>query len=48
MISRLIRFAKGDPLKIVMATAIITLIVALDGDGFSNFHDNSHGFVANL
>ncbi|WP_062232339.1 CitMHS family transporter [Fictibacillus sp. FJAT-27399] len=37
MISRLIRFAKGDPLKIVMATAVITLIVALDGDGSATF-----------
>ncbi|KRF51936.1 citrate transporter [Bacillus sp. Soil745] len=37
MISRLIRFAKGDPLKIVMATAFITLIVALDGDGSATF-----------
>ncbi|MFE0505342.1 CitMHS family transporter [Peribacillus butanolivorans] len=37
MISRLIRFAKGDPLKIVMATAIITLVVALDGDGSATF-----------
>lgn len=37
MISRLIRFAKGDPLKIVVATAIITLIVALDGDGSATF-----------
>ncbi|SIR70280.1 citrate-Mg2+:H+ or citrate-Ca2+:H+ symporter, CitMHS family [Peribacillus simplex] len=37
MISRLIRFANGDPLKIVMATAIITLVVALDGDGSATF-----------
>ncbi|MFD6209468.1 CitMHS family transporter [Peribacillus sp. NPDC060253] len=37
MISRLIRFAKGDPLKIVMATAFITLVVALDGDGSATF-----------
>ncbi|MGG3558412.1 citrate:proton symporter [Peribacillus frigoritolerans] len=37
MITRLIRFAKGDPLKIVMATAIITLVVALDGDGSATF-----------
>ncbi|MGE7760325.1 CitMHS family transporter [Peribacillus sp. NPDC097895] len=37
MISRLIRFAKGDPLKIVMATSFITLVVALDGDGSATF-----------
>ncbi|MFJ8066614.1 CitMHS family transporter [Psychrobacillus sp. NPDC096426] len=37
MISTLLRFAKGDPLKIVVATAIITLIVALDGDGSATF-----------
>lgn len=37
MISTLLKFAKGDPLKIVVATAIITLIVALDGDGSATF-----------
>lgn len=37
LITRLIRFAKGDPLKIVVATAIITLVVALDGDGSATF-----------
>ena len=37
MISRLIRFAKGDPLKIVMATSFITLVVALDGDESATF-----------
>ncbi|MFJ8234306.1 CitMHS family transporter [Ureibacillus sp. NPDC094379] len=37
MISTLLKFAKGDPLKIAVATAIITLIVALDGDGSATF-----------
>ncbi|MGX9134870.1 CitMHS family transporter [Rummeliibacillus sp. JY-2-4R] len=37
LISRLIKFTKGDPLKIVVATAIITLLVALDGDGSATF-----------
>ncbi|SDN04968.1 citrate-Mg2+:H+ or citrate-Ca2+:H+ symporter, CitMHS family [Fictibacillus solisalsi] len=37
MIAKLIQLTKGDPLKIVMATAVITLIVALDGDGSATF-----------
>jgi citrate-Mg2+:H+ or citrate-Ca2+:H+ symporter, CitMHS family len=37
IISRIIRTVKGDPLKIVMGTAILTLLVALDGDGATTF-----------
>ncbi|MDN4492619.1 CitMHS family transporter [Ureibacillus aquaedulcis] len=37
IISRIIRIVKGDPLKIVIGTAIVTMIVALDGDGASTF-----------
>lgn len=37
MIARILRFVKGDPLKVVMATAIITILVGLDGDGSSTF-----------
>ncbi|MFY0542554.1 CitMHS family transporter [Brevibacillus sp. H7] len=37
IISRTMRLVKGDPLKVVVGTAIITLIVALDGDGASTF-----------
>ncbi|MFP7226347.1 CitMHS family transporter [Priestia filamentosa] len=37
MVSRILTFVKGDPLKVVMATAIITIIVGLDGDGSSTF-----------
>jgi citrate-Mg2+:H+ or citrate-Ca2+:H+ symporter, CitMHS family len=37
IISRIIRIVKGDPLKIVMGTAIVTMLVALDGDGASTF-----------
>jgi CitMHS family citrate-Mg2+:H+ or citrate-Ca2+:H+ symporter len=37
MISRMIRIVKGDPLKIVIGTAIVTMLVALDGDGASTF-----------
>lgn len=37
MISQILKLVKGDPLKIVLATAIITMIVALDGDGSSVF-----------
>ncbi len=37
MIGKILGFVKGDPLKVVMATAIITILVGLDGDGSSTF-----------
>jgi len=33
MIRRLLRFVKGDPLKVALATAVLTMAVSLDGDG---------------
>ena len=36
-ITRMIRLVKGDPLKVTVGTAVITMIVALDGDGASTF-----------
>lgn len=33
----ILRFAKGDPLKVIMGTALLTLIVHLDGDGTATF-----------
>jgi CitMHS family citrate-Mg2+:H+ or citrate-Ca2+:H+ symporter len=32
-----LKLAKGDPLKVIMGTCIITLIVALDGDGAATY-----------
>ncbi len=37
IITRIIRYAKGDPLKVVMGTAILTMMVHLDGDGTATF-----------
>ncbi|MFP7735561.1 CitMHS family transporter [Priestia aryabhattai] len=37
MISCILNIVKGDPLKVVMATAVITMFVGLDGDGSSTF-----------
>jgi citrate-Mg2+:H+ or citrate-Ca2+:H+ symporter, CitMHS family len=37
IISRMIRVVKGDPLKVVIGTAIVTMLVALDGEGASTF-----------
>lgn len=37
LIRGLLRVAQGDPLRITVATAILTLCVALDGDGASTF-----------
>ncbi|MBB6284978.1 CitMHS family transporter [Geobacillus subterraneus] len=37
IISRMLRAVKGDPLKVVIGTAVLTLLVALDGDGATTF-----------
>ena len=37
VIAFIVRSVKGDPLKVVMGTAILTLIVHLDGDGTATF-----------
>src|SRR5690349_12083968 len=37
IITRIIRYAKGDPLKVVIGTAILTMMVHLDGDGTATF-----------
>jgi len=37
VIAAIIRLAKGDPLKVIMGTAILTMIVHLDGDGTATF-----------
>ncbi len=37
IVQRIIRYAKGDPLKVVMGTAILTMMVHLDGDGTATF-----------
>lgn len=37
VIRRVLSWAGGDPMKITVGTAVITLLVALDGDGASTF-----------
>lgn len=37
LINKIIKTAKGDPLKVAVGTAILTLLVALDGDGTTTF-----------
>jgi CitMHS family citrate-Mg2+:H+ or citrate-Ca2+:H+ symporter len=37
VIRRILRWAKGDPMRITVGTAVLTLLVALDGDGASTF-----------
>ncbi len=37
VVAAIIRYVKGDPLKVVMGTAILTMIVHLDGDGTATF-----------
>ncbi|MFC5138918.1 CitMHS family transporter [Actinomycetospora rhizophila] len=36
-IRRVVRWAGGDPMKICVGTAVLTVLVALDGDGASTF-----------
>lgn len=37
IIAAIIRLVKGDPLKVILGTAILTMIVHLDGDGTATF-----------
>jgi citrate-Mg2+:H+ or citrate-Ca2+:H+ symporter, CitMHS family len=37
VIARIIQLVKGDPLKITMGTALLTMLVHLDGDGTATF-----------
>ena len=37
MVTKLVKIVKGDPLKVVLATAFLTICVALDGDGATTF-----------
>jgi citrate-Mg2+:H+ or citrate-Ca2+:H+ symporter, CitMHS family len=37
MITRLLKVVKGDPLKVCLATAVLTMAVSLDGDGATTF-----------
>ena len=37
IIAAIIRYVKGDPLKVIIGTAILTMIVHLDGDGTATF-----------
>ncbi|MBN6151669.1 CitMHS family transporter [Xanthomonas sp. AmX2] len=37
LVRRILRIVKGDPLKIVMGTAILALLISLDGDGSTTY-----------
>jgi CitMHS family citrate-Mg2+:H+ or citrate-Ca2+:H+ symporter len=37
VVSKILKIVKGDPLKIVVGTAILTLMVSLDGDGTTTY-----------
>jgi CitMHS family citrate-Mg2+:H+ or citrate-Ca2+:H+ symporter len=37
VIAGILRFVKGDPLKVIVGTAVLTMIVHLDGDGTATF-----------
>ena len=37
MVNKLVKLVKGDPLKVVIATAFLAVCVALDGDGATTF-----------
>jgi citrate-Mg2+:H+ or citrate-Ca2+:H+ symporter, CitMHS family len=37
VISSIIKLVKGDPLKVIVGTAVLTMIVHLDGDGTATF-----------
>lgn len=37
LVDRVLLFAKGDPFKVIVGTCVLTLIVALDGDGAATY-----------
>jgi CitMHS family citrate-Mg2+:H+ or citrate-Ca2+:H+ symporter len=37
LIIKILQFAKGDPLKVIMGTCVLSLVVALDGDGAATY-----------
>lgn len=37
VITRIVRQVKGDPLKVILGTAVLTMLVHLDGDGTATF-----------
>lgn len=37
VVAAIIRYVKGDPLKVIMGTAMLTMVVHLDGDGTATF-----------
>ncbi|WCF28578.1 CitMHS family transporter [Xylella fastidiosa] len=37
LVRRILRIVKGDPMKIVMGTAILALLISLDGDGSTTY-----------
>ncbi|MFS0671063.1 citrate:proton symporter [Peribacillus frigoritolerans] len=37
LINKILKTVKGDPLKVAIGTAVLTLLVALDGDGTTTF-----------
>src|SRR6478609_920456 len=37
VIARIVRSVKGDPLKVIVGTALLTMLVHLDGDGTATF-----------
>jgi CitMHS family citrate-Mg2+:H+ or citrate-Ca2+:H+ symporter len=37
LVGRILRLVKGDPMKIVMGTAILALLISLDGDGSTTY-----------
>ena len=37
MVGKILSMVKGDPLKIVVGTAVLTMLVALDGDGSTTY-----------
>jgi len=37
LVTKFLQLAKGDPLKVIMGTSILTMIVSLDGDGAATY-----------
>lgn len=46
LVNRILKFVKGDPLKVVVGTAVLAALVSLDGDGATTYLITTTAFLA--
>lgn len=46
LVNKILKFVKGDPLKVVVGTAVLAALVSLDGDGATTYLITTTAFLA--